>query len=125
MVKRKIPIPRRELNPRTLIIQPVAQRYTDWAITALIKILVLRFSWRRCFKSSSLWVVTSCSVLVGYQRFRCPWCLHLGIPPQHYTVSQPIRPEPKTNQDTWIYNMIFYNVNTVSRSVRNTSYILL
>jgi hypothetical protein len=29
MVKRKIPIPRRELNPRTLIIQPVAQRYTD------------------------------------------------------------------------------------------------
>jgi hypothetical protein len=36
MVKRKIPSPRREPNPRTPIIQPVAQRYTDWAITALL-----------------------------------------------------------------------------------------
>jgi hypothetical protein len=35
MVKRKIPSPRRESNPRTPIVQPVAQRYTDWAITAL------------------------------------------------------------------------------------------
>jgi hypothetical protein len=34
VVKRKIPSPRRESNPRTLIVQPVAQRYTDWAITA-------------------------------------------------------------------------------------------
>jgi hypothetical protein len=34
-VKRKIPSPRREWNPRIPIIQPVAQRYTDWAITAL------------------------------------------------------------------------------------------
>jgi hypothetical protein len=37
MVKRKIPSPRRESNPRTPIVQPVAQRYTDWAITALTK----------------------------------------------------------------------------------------
>jgi hypothetical protein len=35
VVKRKIPNPRRESNPTTPIIQPVAQRYTDWAITAL------------------------------------------------------------------------------------------
>jgi hypothetical protein len=35
VVKRKIPGPRRELNPRNQIFQPVAQRYTDWAITAL------------------------------------------------------------------------------------------
>jgi hypothetical protein len=35
MVKRKIPRPHRELNPRTPIVQPVAQRYTDWGITAL------------------------------------------------------------------------------------------
>jgi hypothetical protein len=34
VVKRKIPSPRRESNPRTPIVQPVAQRYTDWAITA-------------------------------------------------------------------------------------------
>jgi hypothetical protein len=35
VVNRKIPSPRRESNPRTPIVQPVAQRYTDWAITAL------------------------------------------------------------------------------------------
>jgi hypothetical protein len=35
VVKRKIPSPRREPNPGTPIVQPVAQRYTDWAITAL------------------------------------------------------------------------------------------
>jgi hypothetical protein len=29
VVKRKIPSPRRESNPRTLLVQPVAQRYTD------------------------------------------------------------------------------------------------
>jgi hypothetical protein len=34
VVKRKIPSPLRESNPRTPIVQPVAQRYTDWAITA-------------------------------------------------------------------------------------------
>jgi hypothetical protein len=36
VVKRKIPSPRREWNHRTPIVQPVAQRYTNWAITALI-----------------------------------------------------------------------------------------
>jgi hypothetical protein len=36
VVKRKIPSPRRESNPRTPIVQPVAQRYTDWAITPLV-----------------------------------------------------------------------------------------
>jgi hypothetical protein len=37
VVKRKIPRRRRESNSRTPIFQPVAQRYTDWAITALSK----------------------------------------------------------------------------------------
>jgi hypothetical protein len=36
MVKREIPNLRRELNPRTPTDQPVAQRYTGWAITARI-----------------------------------------------------------------------------------------
>jgi hypothetical protein len=35
VVKRKIPSPGRESNPRTPIVQPVAQSHTDWAITAL------------------------------------------------------------------------------------------
>jgi hypothetical protein len=34
VVKRQIPSHRRESNPRTPIVQPVAQHYTDWAITA-------------------------------------------------------------------------------------------
>jgi hypothetical protein len=35
VVKRRISSPRRESNPKTPIVQPVAQSYTDWAITAL------------------------------------------------------------------------------------------
>jgi hypothetical protein len=35
VVKRKILTPSRESNPRTPIVQPVPQRYTDWAIMAL------------------------------------------------------------------------------------------
>jgi hypothetical protein len=34
VVKRKIPSPRRESNPRIQIVQPVAQHYTDSTITA-------------------------------------------------------------------------------------------
>jgi hypothetical protein len=34
-VKKKVPIPRRESNPRTPIVQPVTQRYTEWGSTAL------------------------------------------------------------------------------------------
>jgi hypothetical protein len=36
MMKRKIPSTCRESNPRTPIVQPLAQRYTDWAISLLI-----------------------------------------------------------------------------------------
>jgi hypothetical protein len=35
VVKRRIPSPRRESNPRTPIVQPVAQRYTGSAVTVL------------------------------------------------------------------------------------------
>jgi len=49
-------------------------------------------------------VVTPCSFVVGYQRFRGSWCLHpeneenmyvwnVGILPQYYTASQSIRPQ--------------------------------
>jgi hypothetical protein len=37
MVKRKIPSPRQESNPRTPIVQPIAQHCADGAITALNK----------------------------------------------------------------------------------------
>jgi hypothetical protein len=41
VVKRKIPSPHRESNSRTPIVQPVAQRYTDWAITALLEVFTI------------------------------------------------------------------------------------
>jgi hypothetical protein len=47
VVKRKIPSPCQELNHRTLIVQPIAQCYTDWAIMALTSI------WGSC----KLWVI--------------------------------------------------------------------
>jgi hypothetical protein len=37
VVKRKIPSPRRESNPRIPIVYPVAQRYNDRAIAAVTK----------------------------------------------------------------------------------------
>jgi hypothetical protein len=44
VVKRKIPSPRRESNPRTPIVQPVAQRYTDWSIMGLLQNTYLHIS---------------------------------------------------------------------------------
>jgi hypothetical protein len=41
VVKGKIPIPRRESNTRTPIVQPVVQLYTDWAITALLLLCII------------------------------------------------------------------------------------
>jgi len=41
------------------------------------------------------WVVTPCSVVVGYQRFGEPCCLHL-----HCMVSQ------HKNTSTWIYTAL-------------------
>jgi hypothetical protein len=43
LVKRKIPSPDWELNPRTLIIQPIAQCYTDRVIMIIIKKAVIKF----------------------------------------------------------------------------------
>jgi hypothetical protein len=51
VVKRKIPSPHRESEPRTLIVHPVAQRYTDWAITdlLLVNITTKIFDMLSCF----------------------------------------------------------------------------
>jgi hypothetical protein len=67
VVKRKIPSPRRESNPRTPIVQSVAQRYTDWAITALGLTLYTRNFWpwvphgTRCQD----WLIVSCTWLLS------------------------------------------------------------
>jgi hypothetical protein len=39
VVKRKIPSHHRELNPRTPIVQPIAQHYTDQAIMAPVVVV--------------------------------------------------------------------------------------
>jgi hypothetical protein len=41
VVKRRILSSRRETNPRTPIVQPIAQRYTDWAIVALLSPILI------------------------------------------------------------------------------------
>jgi hypothetical protein len=65
VMKRKIPSPRRESKPRTPIVQPVAQRYTDWAITApnLIILVVfladkMEYIYRHIWVSTALFVKT-------------------------------------------------------------------
>jgi hypothetical protein len=75
MVKRKIPSPRRESNPRTPIVQPVAQRYTmectnieDASLEAFTAVT---------FQVEFFCIVTLCSDVVGYQRFRGPFCRHV------------------------------------------------
>jgi hypothetical protein len=55
VVKRKIPSPRRESNPRTPIIQPVAQRYTDWAIAALVTYYFCNVCFNSILPSNSHW----------------------------------------------------------------------
>jgi hypothetical protein len=47
VVKRKIPSPCRESNSRTPVVQPVAQRYTDWAIMALLN---FHREWKKLFR---------------------------------------------------------------------------
>jgi hypothetical protein len=44
VMKRKIPSPCRELNHRTLIIQLIAQCYTDWAIIFIEKDVLVLYS---------------------------------------------------------------------------------
>jgi hypothetical protein len=56
VAKRTIPSPLRESSPRTPIFQPVAQRYTEWAITALLpsplRLLCIYLSHFTCIATS-------------------------------------------------------------------------
>jgi hypothetical protein len=99
VARRKIPSPRRESNPRTPIVQPVAQRYTDWAITALInhssklyrmayilippdKILHPIKEPFTCFMIFSVLTVRQNDKKMswnGPQRYLFTWLLHLSI----------------------------------------------
>jgi hypothetical protein len=54
VLKRKIPNSRWECNPRTPIVQPVAQRYTDWDNTALHRYALLaQISWSKSIQWGS------------------------------------------------------------------------
>jgi hypothetical protein len=108
---------------------PKSNLYTDWTTSAPMTSYVIYFTnfhnwlhylfprnsglhefWCKIFTAVKIqvdviWVVTPCSVMVHYQRFGGPCCLHLqgevsedggsidlwnvGILPQHYTASQP------------------------------------
>jgi hypothetical protein len=61
-VVKKILSPRRESNPRTPIVQPVAQRYTDWAvrtcITAPVKLRIAHLEGKQF-----MWVRTAAEIV--------------------------------------------------------------
>jgi hypothetical protein len=56
-VVKRIPSSLRESNPRTPIVQPVAQHYTNWAITALIRMgnRVKCVDWIRLVQGGDQW----------------------------------------------------------------------
>jgi hypothetical protein len=53
--KRRIPSPRQESNPRTPIVQPVGQRFTDWAIAAVTLLLLYITCWSNHCKKCVWW----------------------------------------------------------------------
>jgi hypothetical protein len=59
VVNRKIPNPRRESNPTTPNVQPVAQRYTDWVIMVRTMIIIFFnvFQWSQSIFLSPQWLL--------------------------------------------------------------------
>jgi hypothetical protein len=72
MVKRKIPSPHRELTPITQLVRPVAQRYTDWTIAALI----LR-TYSSVFSLSTFCSHTRNTGCPGAMAVLCAWLLRV------------------------------------------------
>jgi hypothetical protein len=115
VVKRKIPIPRRESIPRTPIAHAVAQRYTDWAIMAHCKDLLL-------FKVLVFYVVMPCIVVVGYQRFKGPCCLHLQGEVEVET-AWTYEKLVSYNNITWRHNPADFEMRLVHKSFRPVSFL--
>jgi hypothetical protein len=70
VVKRKIPNPCRESNPRTPIVQPVAQRYTDWALTAYNYLKLANEYWNLGVLSSLSFHILSKTLKIKIHRTR-------------------------------------------------------
>jgi hypothetical protein len=77
VVKRKIPNPRRKLKPRTPIVQPVAQSYTDWAIMALLmnREAQFRVALKRYLNTHSFYSVEEFLTFKNYS-----YCVHKLFP---------------------------------------------
>jgi hypothetical protein len=65
VVKRKIPSPRKKLNPTTPIVQPIAQCYTDLAITTLYFVGMKRYQYVMEVVLSKLMIYFSQCLLVS------------------------------------------------------------
>jgi hypothetical protein len=117
VVKGKIPSPHRESNPRTPIVQPVAQRYTNWAITnnKYIMIYDLALSGRGD---------GYCEVLSGYKPGRVgEVCTHQCFE-DHLCPHTTLRMRGETVLETTrlITRKNFSLINIVAHVVRNASY---
>jgi hypothetical protein len=95
-VKRKIPSPRRESNLRDPIVQPAAQRYTDWAITA----------------QSSYYIIHNYNS-VPYSMEQC--CLFFDVPAQCTLSNYKICPTEGTSL-TWLWRVFLLSHNRSSSS---------
>jgi hypothetical protein len=84
VVKRNIPSPRRESNPRTPIVQPIAQRYTDWAITAPVCNFKTRnfimFNPESCLGTCMLLLRLTISVDRKSIAVEGPWSTYFQVP---------------------------------------------
>jgi hypothetical protein len=92
VVKRKILSPHRKSNSRTSIIQPVANCYTDWVITAVLRNKCLYiyddngernfYIWSTnltSFRALGDWYMTAGSQATGFRTLSNVFCSHLCI----------------------------------------------
>jgi hypothetical protein len=79
VVKRKIPSSRRKSNPRTLIVQPVAQCYTDWAILSYPPYMVVVSSIRNPKMRHAVMRGTHVNMFLCGKQFVCMQCIVCSV----------------------------------------------
>jgi hypothetical protein len=86
VVKRKIPNPRRESNPRTQIVQPVAQRYTEFLFVIFTARNILNHLGNRQNLSLSLLFIFAAKLSQSPTLMRKGGPLLSGYSAPHFTI---------------------------------------
>jgi hypothetical protein len=109
VVKRKIPTPRRESNPRTPIVQPVAQLCTDWGIMAL-RLLLCNTLIPHLLHPSYVQVFSF--------MFSFPYTSYHGLPSSHYKYLQNSRKSLSESQSKFTFIKHETNVKCYQWQIR-------